>query len=86
MRERVMGQGLKAFVSEFSVMQAMNAVTPLKQIVNSKHSAAQKLSSQMLKNAAILMQMNAGNYEQVLRPATTAYQAPADITIFGNNR
>jgi hypothetical protein len=77
MRERAMGQGLKAFVSEFSVMQAMNAVAPLKQVVNSKHNAAQKLSSQMLKNAAILMQMNAGAYEQVTRPATTAFLAPA---------
>jgi hypothetical protein len=83
MRERALGQGLKAFVSEFSVMQAMNAVTPLKQMVNSKQNAAQKLSSQMLKNAAILMQWNAGDYEQISRPATTAYQPQVASSLFG---
>jgi fibronectin-binding autotransporter adhesin len=83
MKERVMGQGLKAFVSEFSVMQAMTAVTPLKEMVYSKHAAAQKVAGHILKNAAILMQLNAGAYEQVTRPATTAYQPQVTNSVFG---
>jgi hypothetical protein len=41
------------------------------------------LSSQMLKNAAILMQRNGGDYEQMTRPATTAYQPQVTNSVFG---
>jgi fibronectin-binding autotransporter adhesin len=73
-RNREIGQGMKAFVSEFSVMQAANAVTPLKQLVNSKHARAQKVAGHMLKTAAILSQLNSTGYEQVMRQRVTAYQ------------
>jgi hypothetical protein len=77
-KERLLDQGLKAYVSEFSVMQAVQTVTPLKQLVNSKHPHAQKVAGHLLKTAAILSQATNGTYEQVMRPGLTAYQNPTD--------
>jgi hypothetical protein len=74
LNNRSIGQGLKAFVSEFSVAQAVHAVTPLKQVVNSNNPHARRMVRHMLKTAAILQQVNGGNYEQVIRPGITAYQ------------
>jgi mucin-19 len=76
---RSMGQGLKAFVSEFSVAQAVHAVTSLKQVVNSNNPHARRLVAHMLKTAAILQQVNRGNYEQVTRHGITAYQQQAAL-------
>jgi mucin-19 len=72
------GQGLKAFVSEFSVMQATNAVTPLKQIINSNRDSARRTANHMLKTAAILQQLNGGNFEQVMRPSLAAYASNSE--------
>jgi hypothetical protein len=76
--ERRLGEGMKAFTSEFSVPLAVSAVSPLRQLVNSKHPNAQRVSKHMLKTAAILTQIHNAKYEQIMRPALTAYQNPAD--------
>jgi mucin-19 len=81
MKERVLGDGLKAIVSEFSVLQAVQTVTSLKQLVNSTHPHAQKLASHLLKTAAILSQLNNATYEQVLRPGSTADQSSANASV-----
>jgi hypothetical protein len=75
LRDRNLGYGLKAFISEFSVTQAISAVTPLKQLVNSEHPQAQKHAKHLLKTAAILNQMHSGTYEQIARTQLTAYQS-----------
>jgi hypothetical protein len=75
LRERNMGQGMKAFISEFSLSQAIAAVTPLKQIMNSKHPIALKHANHLLKTAAILNQMQTGAYEQIKRTELTAYDS-----------
>jgi hypothetical protein len=75
LRDRNLGHGLKAFISEFSVTQAISAVTPLKQLVNSEHPQAQKHAKHLLKTAAILNQMHSGTYEQIARTQLTAYQS-----------
>jgi hypothetical protein len=72
-RDRQLGGGLKAFESEFSVQQAISIVQPLKQMLNSEHPHAKKVTNHMLKTAAILNQMAGSNYEQVMRPGITAY-------------
>jgi hypothetical protein len=76
--ERRLGEGMKAFTSEFSVPLAVAAVNPLRQLVNSKHPNAQRVSKHMLKTAAILTQIHNAKYEQIMRPALTAYQNPTD--------
>jgi hypothetical protein len=72
-RERALGQGLKAFISEFSVVHAMQSVTTLTQLANSTHAHGRKVAGHMLKTAAILAQLNQTTYEQVTRPAMTAH-------------
>ena len=76
MTERALGNGLKAFVSEFSIAHSISTVMPLKQLINTKQSHAQKVADHMLKTAAILLQMNNAPYEQVTRSSLTA----CDIT------
>ncbi len=73
LRVRNIGQGLKSFMSEFSVPQAMTSVTTLRQLVTSRHPQARKCANHMLKTAAILSQMRSGGYEQMARPGLTAF-------------
>jgi hypothetical protein len=73
-REQSLGKGLKAFTSAFSVPQAISAVVPLNQLLKSQEPRAHKVAQHLLKTTTMLMQMNNREYEQVLRPAVTAYK------------
>jgi len=66
---------LKLFTSEFSLIQAIQTVQPLKQLVLSRESRAQHLASHLLKTAGILMQLSGSGqqYRQVLRPKVVAW-------------
>ena len=77
LRVHNVGQGMKAFTSDFSVPQAITSVTTLRQIVTSKHPQARKCANKMLKTAAILSQLTSGTYEQMARPGLTAYLNPS---------
>ncbi|MBX3137687.1 hypothetical protein KF707_15800 [Candidatus Obscuribacterales bacterium] len=70
-----LGSGLKAFSAEFCVPHAINAVRPLKALIQSKHPNSKKISNHMLKTAAVLMQLRANNgeFQQVFRPSRTAW-------------
>lgn len=70
-----LGSGLKAFSAEFCVPHAINAVRPLKALIQSKHPNSKKISNHMLKTAAVLMQLrgNNGEFQQVFRPSRTAW-------------
>ena len=69
------GEGnLSLFTSEFSILQALATVQPLKQLVASKEDKAQHLTGHMLKTAGILMQLGrGGQYKQVLRTQLVAW-------------
>lgn len=51
------GDGVKAFVSEFSIPSALIAVAPLKQMLKSGKMTDRKQAQRMLKNAVILSQL-----------------------------
>lgn len=69
-----LGSGLKAFSAEFCVPHAINAVKPLKSLIQSKHPNSKKVSDHMLKTAAVIMQLRGGAaYQQVFRPSRTAW-------------
>ncbi len=73
MKARVLENGLKAFVSEFSIAHTMATVTTLKQLISARHPRAHKVADHMLKTTAILQQLRGGNYTQFIRPNLTAY-------------
>ncbi len=75
-RERNMGNGIKAFTSEFDAIQSLRVVLPLKQIVSSQHPGAKKIASRLLKTTAIMMQIGSANgpYVPVQRAQMTAWQ------------
>jgi hypothetical protein len=74
MQEHELDSGVKAFVSEFSLPHALQSVTPLTRLANSKNLRAQKLVGHLFKTAALLEQMNTGSYELFLRRQLTACQ------------
>lgn len=65
---------LKAFTSEFSVVQAVKTVLPLKKLVVSQNPKAKKLVRHLLKTSAILHTLKGSQteYRQFYRPATVA--------------
>ncbi len=63
------GQGRQMFTAEFSIMQALRTVQPVKQLIAGRNHRAQGLASEMLRTACILEQMNttAPQFQQVPR-------------------
>lgn len=53
------GNKIRAFRMDFSIPSALNSVVPLRQMVLSKDPRDQKLTAQVVKNAASLMQITA---------------------------
>jgi hypothetical protein len=53
-----MGEGVKAYYSEFSITSALYTVAPLKQMLASKSPADRKAAEHMLKNAVILSELS----------------------------
>jgi hypothetical protein len=49
--------GNAVFMSEFSLFAAMEGVVPLRQILKSKHQRSQRISSSLVKTAAVVMQL-----------------------------
>ena len=69
------GAGFRGFSAEFSIPSAINAIRPLKQLLNSKTAQGMKLRSHLLKTVAAMLQMKPGSerFQQVLRPRVTAF-------------
>jgi hypothetical protein len=53
-----MGDGIKAYYSEFSITSALYTVAPLRQMLASKSSGDRKAAHRMLKNAVILSELS----------------------------
>jgi hypothetical protein len=53
-----MGEGVKAYYSEFSITSALYTVAPLRQMLASKSSGDRKAAQRMLKNAVILSELS----------------------------
>ena len=71
-----LGNGHKAFTSEFSVPSAIQSIKPLAAIVQSEHRVARKVRDGVLKTTAVIMQMtsNGPAYELHTKPRTVALQ------------
>ncbi len=52
------GDQSKAFVSNFSILSAINALQPLGALMQSDHNEAKKVASKILKTSSILMQID----------------------------
>jgi hypothetical protein len=71
---RALSQGKSAFVSEFSILSAIDSVPSLRRLTNSKHAIAKKLSGDLFKTVAIVLSVG-GSQEQFkyhARPQLTA--------------
>jgi fibronectin-binding autotransporter adhesin len=73
--EHVLGNGMKAFKAEFSLPSAINAVAPLKALLQSNHPEAKRICGHLLKTTSIVMQLRGGfdNFRQIRKPQLTAY-------------
>jgi hypothetical protein len=58
-KDVVLGEGIKAHVSEFSIPSAVATVAPIKKLLASNRPQDRKLVNQMLTNAVILSEMTA---------------------------
>lgn len=69
-----MGNGRKAFTTEFSLPGAIQVLKPLKALISSKHPEAQKVAAKVFKTSAIVMQLgqNGTSYEFHTKPKTVA--------------
>jgi len=73
------GDNVKAFTGEFSVPLAINVVSQLKQMVNSKHHHAMRITDHLMKTTAVLLHMQGrAQYEQVVRPRIAAFNSSAE--------
>jgi hypothetical protein len=68
-KTRCFGRSGRAFTGEFSTIQAIRCVMPLKQIISSGSHQSQMIVNRMLKTSGILIQLTqgAGKFEQVPR-------------------
>jgi hypothetical protein len=71
-----LGNGHKAFTSEFSVPSAISSIKPLAAIITSEHREARKVRDGVLKTSAVIMQLtqNGVAYELHTKPKTVALQ------------
>jgi filamentous hemagglutinin len=73
MSRHELGNGRRAFVSEFSVPSAIQTIKPLSAMVLSNHSQTKKVKDRVLKTSAIIMQLSPGTpYEFHAKPRTVA--------------
>ncbi|MBS1997610.1 MAG: hypothetical protein JSS86_14915, partial [Cyanobacteria bacterium SZAS LIN-2] len=72
LRCRNIGESKQVFLSEFHTLQAISCVQPLKEMLRSKDAGAQKISGQLLKTSAILLQLGGARFEQIPRPHAIA--------------
>jgi len=72
--EQQLGQGLKAFRSEFAVQSAFAALKPLRHMVRSTDKQTRETANHLLKTISILVQLQSGgeDFKRVLRPQLTA--------------
>jgi len=55
-----LGEGRRAFTSEFSVPSAIQSIKPLAAMIQSNHTQAKKVRDRVLKTSAIIMQLTPG--------------------------
>lgn len=68
-----LGNGHRAFTSEFSVPAAIQCIKPLSAVILSNHSQAKKVKERVLKTSAIIMQLSSNTpYEFHAKPKTVA--------------
>ncbi|MBX3148658.1 S-layer family protein [Candidatus Obscuribacterales bacterium] len=68
-----LGNGHRAFTSEFSVPAAIQCIKPLSAMILSNHSQAKKVKERVLKTSAIIMQLSSSTpYEYHAKPKTVA--------------
>ena len=73
LQSRKLDGNVQTFSGQFSMMQAIGNVMPLRAMVGSKNAHTNKIGSQLLKTAAIFNQINGSSYQQVVRPTTAAF-------------
>jgi hypothetical protein len=69
-----LGNGHKAFTTEFSLPGAIEVLKPLKAMIKSNNTEAQKVAQKVFKTSAIVMQLSQGgaSYEFHAKPKTVA--------------
>lgn len=69
-----MGNGRRAFTTEFSLPGAIQVLKPLKAMMSSKHPQAQKVAERVFKTSAIVLQLGqtGASYEFHTKPKTVA--------------
>ena len=60
-RSADMGNGVRAFIADFSLAGALTQVAPLKQMLSSTNPKDRRFAHQMLKNAVVLNETTAAN-------------------------
>jgi len=66
--------GKHVFTSEFSIFAALDTVQPLRDVLNSKHERSVQISSNLMKTAAVVMQLRGlSDFETHARPQYAAW-------------
>lgn len=70
------GSDTNVFTAEFFIPSAIDAITPLKKLVQAKDAASVVKAQRMLKTAAIILHLQGGkgSYQQYFRPRATAWK------------
>jgi hypothetical protein len=63
-----LGNGLKAFSSQYSIPTAVSAILPLRELLQSNHPHARRTAKQLLKTTAVLMHLQAGGSQFCRHP------------------
>ena len=71
-RESLCSGNRKLYLGRFSVIHALSAVMPVPGLVASSNQNARNVAGRLVKTAAILTEVDTGDYQQVLRPERTA--------------
>ena len=66
---------LTVYQTEFSIPAAINSVSALKDLMNSKDPELHKIAGKVAKTASILLYMRTPNYQQYFRPRVTTVSA-----------
>jgi len=72
--EQKLGQGMKAFRSEFAVQSAFAALRPLRHMLTSTDKQTREAGNHLLKTISILVHLQSGgeDFKRMLRPQLTA--------------
>ncbi|MBX9670807.1 MAG: hypothetical protein K2X93_24615 [Candidatus Obscuribacterales bacterium] len=63
LNESISATGNRVFTAEFSTVHAATSITPLREIMQSKHPQAQRLSAKFLKTSAVLMHLGHQDFQ-----------------------